>query len=528
MKLSRRSLIRSALAAPALIIPGRSKAWLHGSTLNATNDPNFLSPFSATSLWKATPVSPVLGTVAIPTSGGTQNFPAISSGYDFGTPMYYATASDPPMTFVGGPVANPGALLSDQINYELITLPHFPTNVLTASNGSVDSQLALYDSSTGIWYTAWQAILIPPGTAGFDTGWMAGNMTIEYATPAAAGNAFDACTGFPTCNRPSGPRGGGTNNFGGLPRVWEYDAITAGKINVLNHAIGFDLDVTGLHSGPVFPCTTEDGGANALAGNPRATGPATYGSLWMLPPTFNLNSLTGPVAPYAQALARTFMTKGGYVIDQSGDTWNIDCEVSQDNISRWFNLDPNVDHFGNLGIIRDALREVTGVSGWLDANNNSFTPLTFANQNLISMRTVNNFTVLAGTFNTVTNLLEYPDTTSLGSTATSAAFYIPRLSTQYGGSTTQPWFNWNQGNMFQDPVPGQQYTLTAYGHGTTINVALAVEDSSNTILYLSPNLTPGQSTTFVYPTSGSPYYTVVGTTKTVGPAAGIRLEMVAT
>src|ERR1035437_9653853 len=115
-----------------------------GLLSNKSYSKQFLSPYSAQSLWKATPVSPVLG--AANTIPLATNYPFITDALNYGTPLYYATANDPPMTFSGG------AYMEDELVTRNLVIPHFPANVITANGGSVDSQLALFDSVNGVWY----------------------------------------------------------------------------------------------------------------------------------------------------------------------------------------------------------------------------------------------------------------------------------------------------------------------------------------------------------------------------------------
>ena len=73
------------------------------------------------------------------------------------------------------------------------------------------------------------------------------------------------------------------------------------------------------------------------------------------------------------AVAKTLMTYGGY---------NIDTNIGGLNFYAEFDSDWSASSSPDGPIIRNAMRQVVAVSGWLDANGNSFTPPIWGDMNL--------------------------------------------------------------------------------------------------------------------------------------------------
>jgi hypothetical protein len=477
------------------ISPTHFGAFIPETILNFA--PSFYRPWASNSPWNLAPVNPVLGTVGISTAGaGGTNFAQCANG-DFGDQAFYAVASDPPATV--------HAYVNDELGPRNVIIPHFPAGA-QPSTGS-DHHIDIFDSPSNTWYSFWafQPDLVNVGPLN----WTAGNFSIYKGDG----------TGWGTPSKPQGPRASGVAAIAGMPRTWEQN------LPMLNHAVPFGVDLGTVLDKPVFPATSQD-----VSDYTYFTGPFHYGTLFMLPSTFNVAALS---TPQARAFARTLMKYGGYLVDttsgppgSNGGGFNFYGEIG----SLWgASCNYNGTVCVDLDTMRTALRAVTSVSGWTDCNGNAATPTPWSAMNLLSMRgpwldNITSGAVTAGVFNTVSNLYEFPDTTGIPQFGNLATYY-PRDDT-----SLQPWNNWvNNKQFFTSPVQGQQYTLSCFGNGSTASVRLAVwhGDFSTAIMY-SNMLTPGQSQTFTMPTdavNGLLFQVLV--LKDPGPAASIRLELVA-
>jgi hypothetical protein len=436
---------------------------------------SYLNPYAVTSPWKAKPIGVVLGAATI--GPAANQYPFIIDSPNYGTNFYVGVASDPPMTV--------HTVVDDEQVTRDVIVPHWPAGVTTGTAG--DRQLCIYDQPSGLFYSFWLA-----GPASGGATWTAGSFIVE---------PYDGW-GFGIPSRPGGVRGGGSSNIAGLLRTWEFGR------SVLNHAIAFEIDQTGIHTGPVPPITMEDYGMYA---NPNATGSITYGMRMMLPPTFNVNSLANEPC---RVIARTLMLYGGICVDTTGSTFGLSAEVG----GPW----QGANNYADLAMIRDELRNVVSVTGWQDGNGIEFTPPTWDQMNLLSMRgpwsdySTSN-PVQAGAWNAVSNLYEFPNTVAVG--IVNKAVYYPR-----GSPANEPWTGWRgQQSFFWSPVAGTQYKLTAYGVGGAL-VSTAIKIFGSTP-YISPNLFPGDTATFVWPAGWDSMQLYVG--KAAGGPASIRLEMVA-
>lgn len=453
--------------------------------LTLTTAPTFKNPWAVNSMWKAKPVNPVLGTTPIPTTG---EFAEIAPDA-YGAPAFMASASDPPMNVTVQWVA-------DALTADVITIPHWPANVVPATGG--DGHCEIYDPTTGLVHSFW--VLYGSGT-----NWHAS----QYTCIKLVGS------GWGTPSKPSGPRAAGISCLGGLMRKWE-----ALGVHQLNHALliafGSPNAVANL---PQFPATMQDTGS--AQGYTAMTGPFHYGTLFMLPSSFDETTLS---APLARVIARTLKTYGGYFADQTAGGFNLYSEIGglwQNAGTSW-----NGTVIVDLDTIMHNLRAVTSVGSWQDANGNTFVPKPWADMNLLSMRPpwvdVGGGPIQAGAFNTQTEMFEFPATT--GADIHNVATLHPRDDT-----SVEPWRNWTDKQFYTSPTQGRSYTLTAYGTGTTISASIVVQHGNFAFppLFGSNGLTPGQSQTFTMPTDAVNNILVeIHAIKTAGPAASIRLELI--
>jgi hypothetical protein len=483
MKFSRRSIIGSAAVfAPALILPRTGAEILRGEPPNI--DQAYLTPFSVNSPWNIKPVSPVLGTRAIQVGPGGVNFPQMAN--TFSDQVFYATASDPPATV--------NAYVGDEINQRVVTIPHWPAGAVPATGS--DHHMDIYDSTTQILHAFWELVNTGPGT------WSAG----MYTTYDING------TGWGSPSRPGGPRAAGLSAAAGLLRTWEQNNP------VINHAIIFGCDQSLVANLPIFPSTMQD-----VNGYTNFTGPFQYGTLFMLPQSFDASGMNAQ----AQVVVQALKTYGGYLVDtdgiNGGGGWNFYGEIG----STWGNIAGYTLQSGrnlNLDAIVGSLRAVTSVSGWVDRNNNPVTPTPWNKMQLLSMRGPwadypSDGPVKAGGFNTVTNFYEFPDTTGIPAFNSRALYY------DRDDSSVQPWNNWATFKQwYLTPTPGALYTLTCVGTNDAILKVYKSDFSAN--YFDSGVMVPGQSVTFNWPTNvGNVTEVIVGTSP--GPPSKVRLELVA-
>jgi hypothetical protein len=490
MRFSRRSLIRSAaVSAPALILP-RAAAEMRGEPPNI--DQAYLTPFSVNSPWNIRPVSPVLGTTAIG-AGGPKNFAQVIP--TFNDQVFYATASDPSDTV--------NAYIGDELNRRVVTIPHWPAAAVPATGS--DHHMDIYDSPTRTLHSFWD-LEGGPGT------WACG----MYMTYSIDG------TGWGSPSRPGGPRASGVSAAAGLLRTWEQD------LPMVNHALCFGVDLLSVLDDPIFPATQQD-----INDYGYFKGPFHYGTRFMLPSTFDLNTLG---TSQAKAIARTLMTYGGFLTDTTSGPpggnggFNYYAEIG----STWpnasnYNGSVNVD----LETIRSGLRAVTSVSGWQDRSGNSVSPTPWNKMQLLSMRgpwLVPGGSVPGpntGFFNTVSNFYEFPDTT----VTPGVGFFIQTSRYYRDDTSAQPWSNWvNFNQWYLSPTEGTSYTLSVVGFGNQVSARLKVftgDRSGATQLYDSGNMFPGDAPrVFTWPAGGA--FTQAFVAKGAGPAGSIRLELIAT
>jgi hypothetical protein len=487
----RRLLIGAALATPALVLPKDPCA----ATLRSLMPPDDLlyqSPYSAQSLWKARPINPTFGSGVIP-----RNEYAYAP---FQAPIYYARASDPPVTIFGSGSSG-GVNIPDEIANRNVTLPHFPAGVVP-SPGS-DAEVAIYESTTGLLHSFWQM-------AFKDGRWTANT----YAVESAAG------WGFGTPARPYNIRASGTAPLAGLLRNWEMPS-SAGSYPQHALALGLGIDAFLPNSytspsppGPIYPTTSQDAGFEYTGSAPNAW---PMGTLFMLPSSFDVGTLS---APGAIAVAKTLMKFGAYLVDASYNTCGFFSEFSPTS-SGWASISYGFGYSNaDFTTIRNSLRPVSAVEGWVDGNGNPWTPLSWAQMQLLSMRGPWNALTgtIAGRFDTAANLFVVP---------ASAPFTARRVIHQPSALSSGGWWrNWaDSGGWFAAPTPGHEYTLSVVGAGA-LTASLSIWDQTlSTNYFTSSANSPGSRQTFSWPKQTS-FATLL---EVSNPGAGgqIRIELVA-
>ncbi len=326
-----------------------------GCVLTAIAAPwgSYARPFSAQSPWNARPIDPVLDSFQIPPSSYV---PAVASGaYSTGT--FRATAADAPAQILPLPgrkgIWDPDA---GQM-HPSIEIPHWPAGVLPATGS--DGHADVVDEASGIVHSFFKLKLI-------EGRWHAG----QYAWTRLDGRGW----GEPG-HYFQGARAAAVPSMGGIIRSHEIDD---GDV-AYRHALAMSLTFNALSPNPtyVFPATSAD--SDAARTN---TGRIPEGALLMLPRDYD----TGRIAnPKLRKIAETLKLYGGYVVDRNVGTPFV---IYVENGSR-FNLhggswdNPTANELNRM---RAALRQVVGVSGWLDGDGQ---PMVMERRlNLMSMRGV--------------------------------------------------------------------------------------------------------------------------------------------
>lgn len=484
----RRLLIGATVTAPAVVLSKKTLAAFASRSPVAPDDQLFRSPYSAQSPWKAQPVNPTLGDGVIPSNEYAY--------VPFQAPIYYARASDPSVTIVGpsGGTVN----VPDEITHRNIILPHFPAGVATPPGG--DAEVAIYDSTTGLLHSFWQ-LRYRNGQ------WIANT----YAVESAAG------WGFGTPSRPFNVRASGSSPIAGALRNWElpsYRDAGSHPMHALAMGLGADsiLADSTFTGGPIYPATAQDAGFLYTGKAPNAW---PMGTLFMLPPSFDLEALS---TAGAIAVAKTLMKFGAYLVDESPNTCGFYCEWDPDSVG-WPDISYGLlGHHSNADftVIRNALRAVTAVEGWLDGSGNPWTPPTWAQMQLLSMRgpwrAVSG--TIAGGFDTAANFFI---------AHAGAPFIAHRIIQQPSAPSTGGWWqNWaDSGGWFTVPAPGRKYTLSVVGSGA-LTASLSVWDQTLSASYFTSSAkSPGQQQTFVWP-NGEAFATLL---QVNNPGAGGRIRM---
>ncbi|MGC3985936.1 MAG: Atrophin-1 multi-domain protein [Pseudorhodoferax sp.] len=312
---------------------------------------SYARPFSAQSPWNARPIDPVLGDFVIPPS---TYMPAIAGGA-YSTGAFRANKTDKPMEILPLPGRN-GVWDPDAARvHPSITIPRWPADVIPATGS--DGHADIVDETDGIIHSFFKLKQI-------DGQWR----TAQYAWTRLDGRGW----GEPG-HYYQGARAAAVPTMGGLIRSHE---INDGNPMYL-HALAMSLAHNGLSADPtyVFPATSADRGAARTN-----TGQIPEGALLMLPAEYDTSRIRNP---RLRKVAETLKVYGAYVVDRNVGTPFV---IYVENGSGFSLHGGSWDsHTGNeLNRMRAALRQVTGVSGWLDGDGR---PMVMEQRlNLLSMR----------------------------------------------------------------------------------------------------------------------------------------------
>lgn len=432
----------------------------------------YRKPFAANSLWNSRPVNPSFAPDVIPTS---TYFPAINAGA-YSTGVFLASPQDPPVT-VTGAAGSKGLLITDEEGYHDITIPHWPASVKPASGS--DGHADIVDPTTNIIHSFWQLKQV-------GTQWTAA----QYSWTKLDGR------GWPDpAHYYQGARATGVPASGGLIRTHEVEQKPA----YYPHALAMSLTFNGLSANPtyVFPATSADTNAAKLN-----SGAFPEGALVMLPPDFDTNKLTDPEL---RRVAETLKRYGAYIVDaNTGTPFAIYVEIGAS-----YNLHPNGWNntaASELQVIRAALRRVTGASGWVDGNGNSFTPN--QNLNMLSMR--GNWTQQSGStlgkYSSWDQAVVFPASSSVSEVVNYANRGIAGIS-------------------WAKPVTGRNYKLTARTTGGGKLRLLVQDQATGKAAFDSGYLDNGQSKTFTW-TATKPALAVYARSGGSGQPSTVGAELI--
>lgn len=307
-------------------------------------------PFAADSPWNARPVEPVFGQYEIPTS---RFAPAIGAGA-FSTGVFVSNDNDPTVQ-VFGPPGKAGVADADTGAARIITIPHWPSSVV-AAKGS-DGHADIIDPATGIIHSFWQLK--------YDNGRWSATL---YAWSRLDGRGWGDPAHFY-----QGARATGVPTSAGIIRRHEVDDGTP----LYRHALAMSLTFNALSREPayIYPATAAD--RDAAGTN---SGQIPEGALMMLPPSYDTSRIANP---QLRKVAETLKVYGAYVVDRNeGTPFYIYAENGSGfrlHANGWDNAVGN-----ELQRIRAALRQVVSAKGWVDGNEQPFTPTTRIN--LLSMQ----------------------------------------------------------------------------------------------------------------------------------------------
>ncbi|WP_423595106.1 Atrophin-1 multi-domain protein [Roseateles sp. MS654] len=436
----------------------------------APNYGTFNLPFATYSPWNLRPVNPVLGTFTIPTS---QYYPTLAEG-TWSTGAFKASSTDPSVTVY--PLSGQqGVWDPDHEAYRpTIVIPRWPAGVKPAAGS--DGHADIIDEAMGIVHSFLQ---LRQDTNGV---WRAS----QYAWAPLAGRGF----GEPG-HYYMGARAVGVPAIGGIIRKAEIDDGQP----YYRHALAMSLTFNGLSAQVpyIFPATSAD--ANAATTN---TGGIPQGALLMLPSSFDTASIQNLKL---RKVAETLKRHGAYVVDRNTGTPFV---IYVENGSN-FNLMPNGwdnETATQLDRIRQSLRQVMSVSGWVDGNNQSVIPE--QRLNLLSMR--GQWSLQrgspAGVYETWKQAVVFP-------TASADVIQV-NYSSRVISSV-----------VWAKPAAGTSYRLTARTTGGG-RLKLQLFSSAGVRLFDSGELADGQSVDFNWPegtglrTALYAYSGAAGTQSTVG------------
>lgn len=430
------------VAAVCALAPGVS-----AQPLGDTGWGTYLKPFAATSPWNARPVDPVLGDFEIPRS----HYPPTLAEGKWSTGVFLARADDAPVTVRPLPglagVWDPDA----EAWQSQVTLPRWPTGVLPAEGS--DGHADIVDPLSGIVHSFYQLKRIGDGWHARQYGWT----RLDGRGWGEPGHYFQ------------GARAAAVTSMGGLIRKHEIDDGDS----VYRHALAMSLTHTGMSPDPtyVFPATSADTTAAA-----KNSGRIPEGALLMLPPDYDTSAIA---EPKLRKVAETLKRHGGYVVDRNGGTPFVIYVENGSNLrvhgARWNNAVAL-----ELDRMRAALRQVVGVSGWIDGNGR---PMSMERRlNLLSMR---------GPWQ------------AEGGGAAPGRYETWRQAVVFdAGGGAQRQLNRSGRNLgsvhWARPVPGQPFLLSAEASGGA-RLRLQLIGTGGRVLYDSGALQHGESRRFAWP-----------------------------
>jgi len=492
MRLNRRSIILFPFVSAVMgsvdrIVAGSVPDNSEGRLAHEEASPEWESPFSSNSPWKAMPVKPRLGDQPIPPDN---NYPYINDNA-YGVSVYRTVEGGGDVTVFGRNGAA-GPSVSDEVTVRPVKLSNWPIAVTPPSG--TDGHCEIYDEASALWHSFY----------GLSFNSSLGRWEC-YKYDVFEGDA----TGWGTPERPDGPRAAGTSAAGGLLRRWELNQP------VLNHALALATHLNVPKSGPVYPATLQD-----YNGYSVYKGMFPIGTLFMLPPSFDAEGLAWN---NARIIARTLKVHGARLVDTTQKTFAFVGETG----SGWSNTNlgktTQADRLQDLAKIRDALREVTSADEWLDGNGDPLSWKPFAEMNLLSMRGPwkeypDNKEQLTATYDCIRRALICEDTAGL--------IQLRKIIyTQNPGAEPNPWFAW-KGNprWYLEPQPERMYSLTVTGEGTIEGAISIKEQDFSTTHFQSAFIKPGMRTELRWPAS-TRTVTEMFVRKPAGARASIRMEL---
>jgi hypothetical protein len=432
----------------------------------------YLKPFSANSPWNSRPIRPVLDAYVIPKS---DFYPLVGAG-KYSLEVFLAKVSDGPAIVYGPPGAKGVWDPDSEIFRESISIPRWPAEVVPAAGS--DGHADIVDPVTGIVHS-FHKLRSEGGR------WVAS----QYAWSRIDGRGWgDPAHYF------QGARAAGVPSMGGLIRKHEVnDGDT-----LYRHALAVSLTFNALSPKPVyvFPATSGDGSAPNTN-----SGAIPEGALLMLPELFNVEQVSDPAL---RKVVETLKVYGAYVVDRNGGTpFYIYAENGSDlNLHRggWNNVAA-----ADLDRIRQALRQVTSTSGWLDGNGHR--TVLDKNLNLLSMRGpwIIASGTRPGTFDTWEQAVVFPETTS-------------RTVQMASSSRSMNAISWAV------PKPEANYRLSVVATGGA-SLRFQLRDNANhAMVYDSKELKNGENTTFSWPQN--PASLLLFALSGIGPGSTVRGELV--
>ncbi|WP_143761302.1 hypothetical protein [Sphingobium chlorophenolicum] len=484
--IDRRRMLSLLSSLPVVALGGKEGADAAPTPEPPSTPPVTAKPtlFSPQSLWNATPVDPLLGDVPI----SSAQTPWIEEGA-YASRIFFAAQDDRPMTIMGRTGGEDIQVANEGVG-RAVGIPRFPADTMPATG--TDGHCAIADPATGLLHSFWQLKKVGGQ-------WRA---TKYVASPLAG-------TGFGTASNPDNVRASGTSSVAGMMLASERG------LAVLPHALALCLDLSSFSSGPVFPATMEDykGVHGDYTGKPGQS--FKMGTLFLLPPHFDAEALHWEEA---RVIARTLKRHGAYLVDATIGTASLSAEIG----SGWSKS--SVDGVWQNSWAQDvkrifgALRAVTSVAGWLDANGAPFTPTPWGWQNILSMRgpwsAAGGGSVL-GRYDGAVDMLLVP--------ATSAPCGMFKRLVRRDPGQTASWRQWMTGQaFFSNPVLGAEYRLAAVGAGA-IKGRLLFLNGEYRQVGATDILSPGEGQTFLWPADATLVEMQID--KPAGPQAGMRLEL---